>query len=72
MHFNKSTLIGLFSAAVLFATSCNSNQKTEGEGTDLTPVEGNDPTRYNLNEPDKDLIDLDSSKMDSTIIDSAQ
>lgn len=52
--------------------SCNQEKKQEDVGEDLTPVEGNDPTRYNINAPDENLINMDSTNMDSTNIDSAQ
>lgn len=72
MNFKKSIISSLFAFGLLFLMSCNQEKKQEDVGEDLTPVEGNDPTRYNINAPDEDLINMDSTNMDSVNIDSAQ
>jgi len=72
MNFKKSIISSLFAFSLLFLVSCNQEKKQEDVGEDLTPVEGNDPTRYNINAPDEDLINMDSTNMDSINIDSAQ
>ncbi len=54
---------GLFS--LFFLYSCQSTNKSEDAKKELTPVEGNDETRYNINEPDKELLQLDSASADS-------
>lgn len=72
MNFKKSIISSLFAFGLLFLLSCNQEKKQEDVGEDLTPVEGNDPTRYNINAPDEDLINMDSTNMDSINIDSAQ
>lgn len=64
MNKVKAYTIGLFVLGLFLFTSCN-NTPTE---TETTPgaVEGSDPTRYNINAPDEEVINLDSTTVDSS------
>ncbi len=57
----------LFSSLLL--TACNSNDPKEGEETTPSPVEKDDISRYNINEPDKSVLKLDSTTVDTARID---
>lgn len=63
MNKFKSLTSGLFVLGLLLFTSCNNNSKE----TETAPkeVEGSDPTRYNINAPDEEVINLDSTRVDS-------
>jgi len=50
-------------------TSCQSADKPSDSKESLTPVEASDKQRYNINEADKAVIQLDSAARDSTLRD---
>ncbi|MVZ67088.1 hypothetical protein GQF61_14595 [Sphingobacterium sp. DK4209] len=66
-NFNKYGFTFLLSS-MLFA-ACNSNNPKEGEETTPSPVEKDDVSRYNINEPDKSVLKLDSTTVDTARID---
>lgn len=72
MNTNRKLISGIFAMLVFMVSSCNQSTKEETGKEELTPVEGNDQTRYNLNSPDQELINMDSTNMDSTVVDSSK
>lgn len=66
MNKLKTYTTGLFVLGLILFASCNN---TPNE-TETTPgaVEGSDPTRYNINAPDEEVINLDSTTVDSSAI----
>ena len=64
MNKLKSLTTGLFALGLLLFISCSNNPKeTETMPTD---VKGSDPTRYNINAPDEEVINMDSTRIDSS------
>jgi len=53
----------------LFLTACNNNQQESTDEVTPPPVEKDAVSRYNINEPDKSVLKLDSTTVDSTQID---
>ena len=56
--------IGLFSMGFM---ACNSsNQQADADETELTPVTPSDQHRYNIDAPEEQVINLDTTELDST------
>lgn len=73
-HMNKLKLvIGIFAMGFFTMTSCNNSENTTTETEVLPdPEQGGDAERYNINAPDAEVINLDSTEVDTTVQDTAQ
>ncbi len=73
MHKIKFILLGAFAMGLITVTSCYNSEKSENETEVLPdPAQGGDAERYNINAPDEEVINLDSTEVDTTVKDTAQ
>ncbi len=73
MNKLKLLVTGIFAMGFITLMSCNNTDNKDTETESLPdPVEGGESERYNINAPDEEVINLDSTMVDSTVQDSAQ
>lgn len=63
--FGSAIMLGL---AMQF--SCQSGEKhDDASETELTPVNPSDEARYNINQPNQEVINMDTTATDTTFVD---